>query len=728
MTATKEAAPRGGVEISLDLTGMTCASCANRIQKKLNKVDGVEAIVNYATERATIRAPKGTTAEQLIEVVAAAGYGARPTSVEAPEERADVLLPRVQLAFALAIPVIAVSMVPAWQFPGWQWLALLLTTIVVFWCGRSFHKATIANIRHGVTTMDTLVSLGTTVAWLWSVVAMVFGHAGMIGMTHEFTLTLGRSDAMGNVYFEAAAGIVAFLLLGRWIEARSKRQAGSAVRALLEVGAKEAIVLRDGQEVAILAGELALNDLIVVRPGQKVAADGVVVEGESAVDAAIITGESLPVEVAPGSQVVGGSVNTTGRLIVKATAVGSATQVAQIARLVEEAQTGKAKAQRLADRITEFFVPGVLIVAMLTFVGQLLAGAGVTYALTAGIAVLIIACPCALGLATPSALLVGTGRGAEMGIIIRGAQALERARDIQDVVLDKTGTLTTGEMTVLAVEPSDDVEDAELLAVAAAVEQGSEHPIARAIVEAAGGVAAAENFEALPGRGVRARLGGVEVAAGSRRLLADLGLEASGEPSALGSEVFVVRGGAVLGRLLVGDRLKPAAGEAVAELKRLGLRPVLLTGDSRAVATEVASAVGIEDVRAEVLPQGKAAVIAELQAGGKRVAMVGDGVNDAAALATADLGVAMGAGTDAAIAASDLTLMRDDLMSVADAIRLSRATERTIRGNLLWAFAYNVAAIPIAALGWLTPMIAGAAMACSSVFVMLNSLRLRRFR
>ncbi len=719
---------KNSVAISLDLTGMTCASCANRIEKKLNKVDGVQATVNYATEKARVQAPKGTTAQDLIAVVEAAGYGARETTVEPREERADVLLPRVQLAFTLAVPVIAVSMVPALQFPGWQWLALLLTTIVVFWCGRSFHRAALTNVRHGATTMDTLVSLGTSVAWLWSVVAMFFGHAGAIGMTHEFTLTLGHADPMGSVYFEAAAGVVAFLLLGRWIEARSKREAGSAVRALLEVGAKEATILRDGAEVAIPAGELSLNDLIVVRPGEKVAADGVVVEGSSAVDAAVITGESLPVEVGPGSAVVGGSVNTTGRLVVKATAVGSATQVAQIARLVEEAQTGKARAQRLADRITEFFVPAVLVLSMLTFMVQLLLGAGPTFALTAGMAVLIIACPCALGLATPSALLVGTGRGAELGVIIRGAQALEKARSVQAVVLDKTGTLTTGKMSVLEVAPAEGVDEAELLAVAAAVEAGSEHPIARAVVERAGDPPAAERFEALPGIGARALLDGVPVAVGSRRLLAEQGIEVPGEASREGSEVFVVRGGALLGRIVVGDQLKPGAAEAVAGLRDLGLRPVLLTGDSWAVAREVASQVGIEDVHAEVLPQGKAEVITGLQADGMRVAMVGDGVNDAAALATSDLGIAMGAGTDAAMAASDLTLMRDDLMGVVDAIRLSRATERTIRGNLLWAFFYNVAAIPVAALGLLTPMIAGAAMACSSVFVVLNSLRLRNFR
>ena len=718
---------KGSVSVSLDLTGMTCASCANRIEKKLNKVDGVRASVNYATERASVQAPRGTTAEDLIAVVEAAGYGARETTVEPREERADVLLPRVQLAFTLAVPVIVVSMVPVLQFPGWQWLALLLTTIVVFWCGRSFHKAALTNMRHGATTMDTLVSLGTSVAWLWSVVAMFFGHAGVIGMTHGFTLTLDHADPMGSVYFEAAAGIVAFLLLGRWIEARSKREAGSAVKALLEVGAKEATILRDGAEVAIPAGELSLNDLIVVRPGEKVAADGVVTEGSSAVDAAIITGESLPVEVGPGSTVVGGSVNTTGRLVVKATAVGSATQVAQIARLVEEAQTGKAQAQRLADRITEFFVPAVLVLAMITFMVQLLVGSGATFALTAGIAVLIIACPCALGLATPSALLVGTGRGAELGVIIRGAQALEKARSVQAVVLDKTGTLTTGKMSVLSAEPANGTSEAELLRVAAAVEAGSEHPIARAIVERGASVPAAEQFEALPGIGARALLDGVPVAVGSRRLLADQGIETASEPTPLGSEVFVVRDGALLGRIVVGDQLKPGAVEAVAALKELGLRPVLLTGDSQAVAETVAAQVGIEQVHAEVLPQGKAAVISGLQAEGMRVAMVGDGVNDAAALAISDLGIAIGAGTDAAMAASDLTLMREDLMGVVDAIRLSRATDRTIRGNLLWAFLYNVAAIPVAALGLLTPMIAGAAMACSSVFVVLNSLRLRNF-
>ena len=720
---------RNRVEISLDLEGMTCAACANRIEKKLNKVDGVEATVNYATERAQVLAPTGVSSQDLIQVVRDAGYDARPTARTPPQERAEVLLPRLRLAFLLAVPVIAVSMVPAWQFDGWQWLALVMTTVVVAWCGRGFHAAAWRNLRHGTTTMDTLVSLGTLVALGWSVVAMTLGHAGTIGMKHEFTLALGHSDPLGNIYLEAAAGIVAFLLLGRWIEARSKREAGAAVRALMEVAAKEAVVRRDGVETTIPVGELAVGDVIVVRPGEKVATDGEVIEGTSAVDASIITGESLPVEVGPGTHVVGGSVNTTGRLLVRATAVGSATQVAQIARMVEEAQTGKAEAQRLADRITEFFVPGVLLTAMLTCMVQLLVGAGFTFAFTAAIAVVIIACPCALGLATPSALLVGTGRGAELGIIIRGAQALEKARAVETVVFDKTGTLTTGKMTVLAVEPAPGHTREHLLRLAGAVESGSEHPIARAVVAAAGGeLPVAVNLEALPGRGVTAEVQGSRVHAGSRRLLTDLQIAAPERSGPLGSEVLVVADGAVIGRIIVGDGLKPGAREAVGRLRVLGLEPVLLTGDAREVADDVAAAVGIETVHAEVLPEGKVEVIRALQGQGRRVAMVGDGVNDAAALAASDLGIAMGAGTDAALAASDLTLMRDDLAGVVDAVRLSRATDRTIRGNLLWAFAYNVAAIPIAALGWLTPMIAGAAMACSSVFVVLNSLRLRSFR
>lgn len=744
MTATIEGSKRKpDFDVSLDIEGMTCASCANRIQKRLNKVEGVTATVNYATEKATVHGPRGMTAEDFIAVVEKAGYGARRSAPETPRtDRADVIKPRMLLAFALGIPVVAVSMVPVLQFPGWQWVALVLTAIIVFWCGRSFHAAAWANLSHGTTTMDTLVSLGTLAAFGWSVVAMIFGHAGMIGMRHEFSFALTRSDPMGNVYFEAAAAIIAFLLLGRWIEARSKKEAGAAVRALMEVGAKEAVVLRDNAEVRIPAGELALNDLVVVRPGEKVAADGEVVEGESAVDASIITGESMPVEVSPGSKLVGGSVNATGRLLVRATAVGSATQVAQIARMVEEAQTGKANAQRLADRVTTFFVPAVIGIAVLTFFVHWLAGSGFTFALTAGIAVLIIACPCALGLATPSALLVGTGRGAQLGTIIRGPQSLEKARSITIVVLDKTGTLTTGQMSVLSVEPADGANERELLAVAAAVEAGSEHPIARAVVSRADAdgltsSADASDFSSVPGKGVMAqvKLDGSdpsEVGVGSRVLMADMGVEVDAtagiSADVIGSEVFVTSHGRFLGRIVVGDQLKPTAKLAISRLKELGLTPVLLTGDNQAAAERVAAEVGISEVRAGILPQGKADAIEELQRGGQRVAMVGDGVNDAAALASADLGIAMGAGTDAAIAASDITLMRDDLLSVVDAVRLSRATDSTIKSNLVWAFGYNVLAIPVAALGMLTPMIAGAAMAFSSVFVMLNSLRLKGFR
>lgn len=721
----------GAVKHALEIEGMTCASCANRIEKKLNKIDGVIATVNYATERASVSAPEDVSTEDLISTVVGAGYGARPVAEDAEKvDRAQQLKSRVLLSFALSIPVVAVSMVPVLQFPGWQWVALVMTAVVVYWCGRSFHAAAFTNLRHGTTTMDTLVSMGTNAAYLWSLYAMIFGHAGMIGLTHEFTLRPGHTDALHNIYFEAAAAIISFLLLGRWIEARSKQEAGAAVRALLEVGAKQATVLRDGREISIPVGELEVGNEFIVRPGEKVAADGEVVDGFSAVDASIITGESLPVEVSAGSPVTGGSVNATGRLVVRATAVGSATQVAQIARMVEEAQTGKAKAQRIADQITGYFVPAVLVLALVAFILHWSLGDGVTMALTSAIAVLIIACPCALGLATPSALLAGTGRGAELGTIIRGPVALEKARAIDTVVLDKTGTLTTGAMTVLSIEPSPEVTERDLLQTAAAVERGSEHPIARAIVQRAGQVRdAATDFEALPGHGIKARLGGAEVHVGSERMLRGLEMEApADDETVIGSMVYVVRDGALLGRIVVGDELKPGAKRVVQRLRDLGLTPVLLTGDNRRTADAVAAEVGITEISADVLPQQKAEAITTLQAEGRNVAMVGDGVNDAAALAQANLGIAMGAGTDAAIAASDITLMRDDLNSVVDAVRLSRATDSTIKSNLVWAFLYNVLALPIAAFGMLTPMIAGAAMAFSSVFVVLNSLRLRLFR
>ncbi len=707
---------------------MTCASCAARIEKKLNKVDGVQAAVNYATERATVEAPEEVTVEQLIGVVEKAGYGATMPQPDAPaQDEADALRPRMLLAMALAVPVIVVSMVPALQFPAWQWVAMVLSTVVVFWCGRGFHKATWTNLRHGSTTMDTLVTVGTLTAMAWSYFTMFFGHAGHIGVVHRFEFTLTRQDAMGFVYFEAAVAIVAFLLFGRFIEAKAKRESGKAMRALLEVGAKRARRLVDGVEQDIDVRLLRVGDEFVVRPGEKVAADGVVIDGRSAVDQSILTGESLPVEVEPDSGVVGGAVNTTGRLVVRATAVGEDSQLAHMARLVEQAQAGKAKVQRLADKVTEIFVPAVIAVAFVAFVAHLLLGSGFTVALSAGIAVLIIACPCALGLATPSALMVGTGRGAELGVVIRGPQVLEQARNVRTICLDKTGTLTTGAMSVSSVEPVDGVSPEELLRAVATVESASEHPIARALMtEATGDLT---DFENLPGRGVRGFVDGVETWAGSAALLDQLGLSTPERASdTVGSEVWVAERERVLGRIVVADTVKPDAADVVAELRHLGLTSVLLTGDNEASAHAVASAVGIDEVRAGVTPEGKVEAVKEFQHSGQQVAMVGDGVNDAAALAQADLGIAMGSGTDAAIAAGDITLMRHDLRAAVDAIRLSRATLRKIRSNLVWAFGYNTAAIPLAAFGFLTPMIAGAAMAFSSVFVVLNSLTLKFFR
>ena len=735
MSVSPDLQGKAGEEIVLEIEGMTCATCANRIEKRLNKVDGVSANVNYATEKALVFA-NDLSAQELVQVVEAAGYAAREAQPDrATTSDADALRPRMILAFILAVPVVMVSMVPVLQFPAWQWVFFVLTAVIVFWAGRSFHQAALLNLRHRSTTMDTLVSMGTLAAFGWSTVALLFGSAGEIGLKHEFSFDLSNVDPMANVYFEAAAAIIAFLLLGRWIEARSKREAGAAVRALMEVAAKEAVVLRDGNEVDIAAGELAVGDLMVVRPGAKVPADGEVETGTSAVDASIITGESLPVEVAPGSHLVGGSLNTTGRLVVRATAVGSRTQLSQIAKLVEEAQAGKSNAQRIADRVTSWFVPVVIAIAAVTFLAHWVFGSGLTFALTAGIAVLIIACPCALGLATPSALLVGTGRGAQLGTIIRGAQSLEKANRIDTVVLDKTGTLTTGEMAVLDVDVAEGSEAGELLAVAAAIEGGSEHPIARAIVAYADSNAepqraSASNFNAIAGKGIEASVsldgGPAQIArAGSEALVPGAPVSPS---DVIGSQVLVQLDDRFLGRLIVGDELKPNAASVVTKLKDLGLRPVLLTGDNTAAAEKMGRAAGIDDVRAEVLPQDKAQAVRDLQFEGRNVAMVGDGVNDAAALASANLGIAMGRGTDAAIAASDIMLMRDDLLSIVDAVRLSRATDRTIRSNLVWAFLYNVLAIPVAALGFLTPMIAGAAMAFSSVFVVLNSLRLRGFR
>ena len=712
--------------VELDITGMTCASCAARIEKKLNKVDGVQATVNYATERATVLYPTPMPVADLIAVVQQAGYAAALPDPQLPEvDHAAQLRSRLLVAIGLGLPVVLLAMVPAWQFPGWQWLSLVLTLPVYGWAGWRFHHSALVNARHGATSMDTLISLGATAALAWSVYALVWGHAGAIGYTHAFEFSLMRGHGGANIYLEAVVGIIAFLLLGRWLEARAKHSAGEAVRSLLRLGATEATVLRNGVEVQVPIEKVRVGELFVVRPGEKVATDGEVVEGASALDNSMLTGESLPVEVTVGDPVTGATLNTNGRLVVRATRVGRDTQLAHIARLVEEAQTGKSRVQALADRISDVFVPIVLGLAALTLAGWLLAGESLSFAAAAAVAVLIIACPCALGLATPTALLVGTGRGAQLGIVIKGAESLERARDIDTIVLDKTGTVTTGVMAVVSVDPApgaDATEEdaAELLRLAAALEAGSEHPIARAIAAAAPGpLPAVTDFRSEPGQGVVGVVEGRQVRVGRPGWVAD------GEPGT--ASVAFGWDGRVRGTIAVADTVKEGSAEAVARFRRLGLEPVLLTGDNAATAARVAAEVGIDSVLADVLPDGKVAEVVRLQQQGRRVAMVGDGVNDAAALAQADLGIALGTGTDAAIQASDLTLMRGDLRVAADAVRLSRATLATISGNLFWAFAYNVAAIPLAALGYLNPMIAGAAMAFSSVFVVLNSLRLRRF-
>ena len=726
MTTTQNAS------LELDIDGMTCASSAARIETKLNKVDGVTASVNYATEKARVLTDAPIPVAELIAVVEQAGYHASLPDPAKPEvDHAAQLQTRVIVSAVLAVPVIALAMVPAWQFPGWQWLSLALTTPVYAWAGLPFHRSALVNARHFATTMDTLISLGTTAAFGWSLYALFFGHAGMIGYTHGFEFMLMRGTGEGSIYFEAVVGIITFLLLGRWFEARSKQRAGEAVRALLRLGATEATLLRDGAETRVPVEFLKPGDLFVVRPGEKIATDGEVVEGSSAVDASMVTGESVPVDVAPGDGVIGATVNANGRLVVRATRVGADTQLAHIARLVEQAQTGKANVQRLADRISSVFVPIVIGLAIVTLLGWLLADAGLAFASSAAVAVLIIACPCALGLATPTALLVGTGRGAQLGIVIKGPEILERTKAVSTVVLDKTGTVTTGDMRVAAV--AGEGPDDGWLRLAGAVEGASEHPIARAIAEHVASDAVVTDFENQPGRGVRARVDGHEVLVGTPALIGvddpDSGvMRAFADAQGKGhTAVLVAVDGELRGMIAVADAVKESSPEAIEAFKRLGLTPVLLTGDARPVAVTVAAEVGIEDVYAEVLPADKLAVIRDLQADGTRVAMVGDGVNDAAALAQADLGIAMGTGTDAAIAASDLTLMQGDLRLAATAIRLSRATLATIKGNLFWAFAYNVAAVPLAALGFLNPMIAGAAMALSSVFVVLNSLRLRGF-
>ncbi|MDG5804744.1 heavy metal translocating P-type ATPase [Streptomyces ossamyceticus] len=756
MTSTTEVTPadESAHEVELMIGGMTCASCAARVEKKLNRMDGVTATVNYATEKAKIAYPSGVEVAELIATVVKTGYTAeeppppappavdpeadREPGADAPVEDPELaaLRQRLTVSALLAAPVVLMSMVPALQFDNWQWLSLTLAAPVVVWGGLPFHRAALTNLRHGAATMDTLVSLGTLAAFGWSLWALFRGHAGMPGMRHGFEFGVSRTAGSSTIYLEVAAGVVAFILLGRYLEARSKRRAGAALKALLHLGAKDVSVLREGRETRIPVERLVVGDRFVVRPGEKFATDGTVVEGASAVDASLLTGESVPVDVGVGDAVTGATVNAGGRLVVEATRVGADTQLARMARLVEDAQNGKAEVQRLADRISAVFVPVVLLIAVATFGAWLGVTDDPTAAFTAAVAVLIIACPCALGLATPTALMVGTGRGAQLGILIRGPEVLESTRRVDTVVLDKTGTVTTGRMTLQKVYAAEGVPEEDVLRLAGAVEHASEHPVARAVAAGAeerlGPLPPVERFRNEPGKGVHGRVTGHDVQVGRIHdgpLPEALRAAKEAAEDEGHTAVVVVRDGTAVGVLTVADAVKDTSAEAVRRLRALGLTPVLLTGDNTRVARSVAAAVGIapDQVIAEVLPQDKVDVVRRLQGEGRTVAMVGDGVNDAAALATADLGLAMGTGTDAAIEASDLTLVRGDLRAAADAIRLSRRTLATIKGNLVWAFGYNVAALPLAAAGLLNPMIAGAAMAFSSVFVVTNSLRLRAF-
>jgi len=740
--------------IDLDLEGMTCSSCANRIERNLNKLEGVEASVNFATEKAAVTYDSSSLGtDDLVNAVEAAGYAARipaaPGEPGAPEEIDDEvddpevkdLRFRLIVSAALSLPIFLMSMIPALQFEYWQWLSLQLATPVILWAAWPFHRVAWQNLKHGAASMDTLISLGTLAAYGWSVVALFFLGAGEAGMTMPFSLIPEQGGGVDEIYFEVAAVVVTFILAGRYFEAKAKRSAGAALRALLHLGAKDVNVIdEDGNESLIPIADLAVGQRFVVRPGERIATDGLVVEGHSAIDSSLLTGEPVPVEVGPGAEVAGATINDGGRLVIEATRVGEETALAQIARLVTDAQTGKAPVQRLADRVSAVFVPVVVILAVATLGFWLGADVSTTYAFTAAVAVLIIACPCALGLATPTALLVGTGRGAQLGLLIKGPEVLESTREVDTIVLDKTGTVTTGKMELEEIITAGGITDDEALRLAGSVEHGSEHPIARAIATAAarklGSLPAAESFVNHEGRGVTAMVEGREVSAGKAVFLIDRGLKVPGSlqdgldqaQQQAKTPVLVGWEGEAKAVFVVADRIKETSAEAIRAFRDLGLRTVLLTGDNRTTAQAVADAVGIDEVTAEVLPADKVEVVKDLQAQGRVVAMVGDGVNDAPALAQADLGLSIGTGTDVAIEASDLTLVSGDLRKGADAIQLSRRTLSIIKGNLFWAFAYNVAALPLAVTGLLNPLVAGAAMAFSSVFVVSNSLRLRGFR